>query len=62
MKGVTIMTTNNSRAKLYTFYDSVTAGILDRWAERYAEQHKVSYDYALVVILLEVNTHKRSIR
>lgn len=55
------MTNNNSRAKLYTFYDSVTAGILNRWAEQYAEEYSVTYDYALAVVLMEVHNHKRSV-
>ena len=52
------MTITDSRTKLYNYYDKVTADILVRWAERYAEEKGVSFDYALVVILLDVNTHK----
>lgn len=58
MKGVNYVTTNNSRAKIYSYYDSVTAGILNRWAEEYAEKNNTTYDYAMVVMLLEVHTKK----
>jgi len=55
------MTANYSKTNLYRYYDSVTAGILNRWAEQYSEEHNVTYDQALVVVLMEVNLHSRGV-
>lgn len=49
------MTTNNSSTLIYNYHDKATADILNKWAEKYAKENNVSYDYAMVVTLLEVH-------
>ena len=52
------MTNKDSSTIIYNYHDKVTADIIVKWATKYMEEHNTTFDYAMVVTLLDI--HKRS--
>lgn len=48
------MTTNDSKTIIYNYFDNVTCTIMDKWANKYMEEHQCTYEQAMIHTLCEI--------